>query len=271
MTPPSSQGSPLSATLAAVAGLGQCFAASLDGGGGRRLASLAADRPALDRALAAVCARWRTADRSVAASFFLGDVAWRVAGPLAASYLAQARVPAVDPQTVAVPVGADGVPGPATFTTAAVCALPADRDAGHPDVVIVADPAALRAALRRTVATTLAGLVPALRPWARRSPATQWRQLSDVVAGALSWSGEMLGDAARGCAEAERVLDGTPPFTGRADWRRLTHGGARRVMHGRAACCLAYRLDGHGYCLTCPLEDDDVRLVRWRASMEEEP
>lgn len=104
------------------------------------------------------------------------------------------------------------------------------------DVAILTDTDTLRAALR----DTLAVLIPMLAPWARRSGRTQWAALSDVIATALWSAGEALGDAPRGREEAALLLDGTPPFTGTANFVELAHHGAARTWRVRNTCCLAW-------------------------------
>lgn len=233
------------------------------------LASLAADEQALAYVIDRGSVCLGTEDRSIAASFLLNRLARRVIEPLAVTYLADNCVPAVDPTTVTLRFDTTGAPGRVSFPTSAFYALSSDPAARQPDALVVEHACDLRAQLRRTVAATLAELIPALRPWARRGPATQWACLSDAFANALSRVAEDLGDQARGCAEADRVLDGTPPFTSPGAWREVRGHGTTRTWRVRNTCCLAYRLDGHGYCLTCPLEDDDVRVARWRQRIGE--
>lgn len=260
---------PLARTLAAGASRHDWFAACL-GTRGTRLTALLADEVALSDLVIRTCARHDTEDRSVGASFLLGHLAWRVTGPLAIAYLEHRRVPAVDPGTVLIGFDEAGEPQPPTFATPAFHALPDDPAADHPDAVVVGEMAELRRALRDTIAGALGGLVAALKPWARRSDRVQWGELSDTVASSLWVAGRELGDEPRGVREAELVLDGTPPFTGTANFVQVTHAGSTCARRVRNTCCLAYRLDDHGYCASCPLEDEQTRGSRWRAALEEE-
>lgn len=259
---------PLARTLVAGGSRHGWFVASL-GDRGTRLASLVADAEAMGDLVARTCASHGTDDRSVGASFLLGHLAWRVTGPLAIAYLEHQRVPAIDPGTVLVGFDGAGEPRPPVFATPAFHALPDDPAADHPDAAVVDGAGELRRAFRDTVAGTLGGLVAALKPWARRGDRTQWGGLSDTVASSLWVAGRELGDEQRGVREAELILDGTPPFTGTANFVEVTHAGTTCARRVRNTCCLAYRLDGHGYCVSCPLEDEGTRRSRWRANREE--
>ena len=260
---------PLESTLAAGAQLGEWYAAAL-GREGRPLAEVAQDESALLAAIEAQCARYETNHRRVGASFLLGNVAWRLVGSLGAAYLQASRVPVLDAGRVALRFDSNGQPAPASFDPAHFYVLPDDPDAGHPAAAVCPDRPALRAAFRKTVDDTLSAFVLALAPWSRRAERTQWLEVSDAVANVFRSVGEALDcdDYAR--TEAERILDGTPPFTGQATWIHLEHQGAVRTLHRRSSCCMAYLLEDYGYCLSCPLEDEENREVRWRERLRDQ-
>ncbi len=163
---------PIERTLAATARLDEWFAASL-GCAGTSVAMLVACPDDLQHLIDQTCAAHATSDRRVGASFLLSRIAWRVIGPLAAAHLTAARIPAIDPGTVRLAFDRHGAPGPPRIDTAAFYALADDPDAAHPDAVPIDDRDALSTAFRTVVASTLAGLLQALTPWARRSTRTQ--------------------------------------------------------------------------------------------------
>lgn len=238
---------------------------------GRELVTVAALTAAperLEEVLDRQCRRW-DADRAVAASLLFGNIVWRVVAPSAACYLAERRVPALAPTTVAFAFDDDGEAAEVTLRSPALLVLPDDPAAAHPHATVVTDRAALRAALRERIVTTVAGLIPALKPWARRGARTQWGEVADRIASGVHWAGTKLGVDRDARVEAQRILDGAPPLTGRANWVQMTHAGRTETFRTRNICCLAYRLADHSYCFTCPLAANDDRLARWRAYLED--
>ncbi len=89
--------------------------------------------------------------------------------------------------------------------------------------------------------------------------------LSDTIANTFRSAGEAIGDERRARNEADAILDGAPPFTATTNWTRFTDREPARTLHLRNSCCLAYLLDTHGYCLTCPLGDAAQRSRTGRA------
>ncbi len=263
---------PLRATLRRVGDGDEWLRASIDFDGATEtipIATLAATPERLAHLIARQCRRWETSDRAVGASFLFGHVVWRVVAPALACYLAERRVPVLAPHTVALSFDDDGDAIAVALRTTALLALPGDTAAAHPDVTVVADRPALRSALRAGIATTIAPLIPSLKPWARRSDRTQWGEVADCIAAAAHLAGTRL-DRDEAIVEAQALLEGTPPIHAACNFVEFAHAGRTERIHLRNTCCLAYRLPDHEYCSTCPLEEPARRVDRWRTAMEQE-
>ena len=183
-----------------------------------------------------------------------GSVFYRVM-PALGAYLAERRVPCLDPGHTSVDWDGGDVPGRLT-TCGAFTALPGDPAASLAERT-VADDEALAAALHAALVQVVAPLVEAL---GRRGPLGErvlWLSASDTIAGGMLWLGELLGQEDLAAREAERLIR-TPARHCVAARRGRTYSCdlGSRTVHVRASCCLSWRLDGGSWCLTCPVLDE---------------
>jgi ferric iron reductase protein FhuF len=188
----------------------------------------------------------RTDDERVRVALALhGSVFYRVM-PALGAFLADRRVPCLDPPCTEVSwVGGD-TPG-----VLAVCGQLVTADADADDQVRLHD-------------ALVAAVEPVVAAFARRGPIRErvlWLSASDTIAGGLLWLGELLGEEARAAAAATSLLrrPGSPFASPRADVRTYERDTASRTVHVRATCCLSWRLEGGGLCSTCPLVDEANR------------
>ena len=226
---------------------------------GRVAAGAAAPALDVEVLLAGVGAARATADQRVRAMLGLhGSVFYRVMPSLGA-YLAERRVPCLDPAHTTVDWDGGDVPGRLT-TCGAFTALAGDP-AAHLAARIADDDDALAASLHASLVEAVAPLVAAL---ARHGPLRErvlWLSASDTIAGGILWLGELLGREDVAAHDAERLLraPGSPLASPRSAIRTYTCGDASRTVHVRASCCLSWRLDGGTWCSTCPVLDEPAR------------
>jgi ferric iron reductase protein FhuF len=196
---------------------------------------------------------WGTSDRRIQGSFALIGYAWSVLAPVVAAYLADGRVPRISDGRVAVWLdpGEDGA-----------VALSG----------IVVDGEALRDALHDEVVDHMRPVVAAFRAETPLGSRVLWLITADMIAGAFQLAGEALGQEDRAIAEAKLVLGrpSSPLRSPRISFRRYEHLGDHRTLAVRASCCLSYRLDGSGYCMSCPLLAEPERIERVNAWIAEE-
>ena len=229
-----------------------------------RVAAAGAAAPAapsidVEALLEGVGAARATADQRVRAMLGLhGSVFYRVM-PALGAFLAERRVPCLDPGHTGVDWAGGDVPGRLT-TCGAFTAL-ADDPAAHLAGWLAADDDALAASLHAALVDGVAPLVAAL---ARHGPLGErvlWLSASDTIAGGMLWLGELLGREGLAAREAERLLrtPGSPLGSTRGAIRTYTCDDASRTVHVRASCCLSWRLDGGSWCSTCPVLDEPAR------------
>lgn len=130
--------------------------------------------------------------------------------------------------------------------------LPGERDADHPDAVIVADEHALAAALREQVIEHLRRPIAALTSHSRRPRRALWHSVADRLAAAALFAAETVSDVPRGARLARDALSGPPPLTGRPDYRIVAGRDGPMRIHARQGCRLWWRTRAATCCLSCP-------------------
>jgi len=250
---------PLADSLDRINGLGGRARAGL-GLAGRPLAAWAlatevADVPSprLEGSLRRVAVHSATTDRLVITSRFFGSYVWQLATAALGCYLMTRRVPDVSAENVAVHLGDDGRVDEVRFLGGGFAALAGDPVAEHADAVVVPDLAALRELLVRRLTTHhLEELILALQVQRGLGTRALWAAVEDRCLGALLWLAnglDLSGDVER---EAE-ALSRTSPFVGTSRIVAVETELGSELILKRGFCCLAYRLDGHDRCSTCPL------------------
>lgn len=135
----------------------------------------------------------------------------------------------------------------------------------HPAGADVAVPAAATC-----VVDTIAPLVAAVRAHTRVGRRTLWGYVIDMSRFAMITLARQLGrDRAEAWRHSGEWVDalhaaGAPRLSSPelAVYDATDPNGTWAV---RGACCLDFRDPGHGYCVTCPILDHDIRAARWLA------
>lgn len=222
----------------------------------------------------------REGDRRAAAAYLGGWVAAAVVEAYLLPMLAEARLPLVGIDGVAVHRHADGWFDAVALPDGPVGVLREDSAAGGPGVEVRAD----RDALLDATAERLAGVGPLFDAVSAVMPVglpALWGGLADSVGGRSLWLARLL-DRDRGGAWADaqaltdRVAAGQPRLRQRPTPFPVTFRGGDEWFQVRSTCCLYYRTvespdpDGDGYCGTCPLRTDASRTRRLRVHLEEQ-
>ncbi|HSK24528.1 MAG TPA: hypothetical protein VK906_15185, partial [Egicoccus sp.] len=122
--------------------------------------------------------------------------------------------------------------------------------------------------IRDDAVATLAPLVTAVRPLARRGEASLWGEVADTIASALQMVGDLVGRVEECRAAADDLLDGRRPIRGGANWVEVDHAGMCCTWRVRNSCCKAFELGGHDYCAGCPMLGSDGQRARFEALNE---
>lgn len=205
-------------------------------------------------------------NRQIAASFLVLGYFWPPMLGAAACMLLERRVPDLSAQNVWVNLNGYGV----RFSSPRFYALPDDPDAMHPNATILPDVEALRHYIAHAFTNEHAEpLFASLRSVAPYGVNGMRANYVDRMVSALIWVGDVIGDPAIAATEVPAFV------TCMTDKRRagvvqIEHSGKPRMLQLRSGCCLNYRLPGREKCETCCLLSMDERIVRFRASIDQE-
>jgi hypothetical protein len=145
--------------------------------------------------------------------------------------------------------------------------LAGDGDA-HGTLNPVPDVAALRRALRATLADQAAPVVEALFRWSGFARRGTWGMLTSAWVSQFTTDGEPRDDQRGLLPELDAFFAGHDLIAAmRPRLHAVSVGGATHVFQRRASCCRIYLLPGNELCASCPLVGDDERLARNRAWM----
>ncbi len=250
MTPPVLADASLADTLARVTALDPYLftdQGDVEGQWFRASDLLRADAPQLDAGLKFAISRYPDAERRVAGSFFFGNYTGYLVGAAIGCYLAERRVPDLSPENVALRYSTfswqeHGESGESEridvrFLSGRFAALPDDPLAGHADVQIVGDRAALRDQLHRGLEAHLTPLIETLAARTRLGKRAQWSLAADACAHGFQQAGARLNDEAASCAEALTFIrtTGSPLYNRTTSYFSLEHQGHRETFVRAAA------------------------------------
>lgn len=210
----------------------------------------------------------RTTDRRTIAASFAMRFGWASAIAITA-YLRERRVPDI------ALANASFLFRPSTFFDRAALheprgwCLAGDRGAAE-TLRPVPDVAALRGALRATLADQAAPVVEALYRWSGFARRGTWGMLTSAWVSQFTTNAEPRDDQRALLPELEALFAGDDLVAlMRPRLHAVTVGGATHLFQRRASCCRIYLLPGNELCASCPLVGDDERLARnrtWMAS-----
>jgi hypothetical protein len=208
------------------------------------------------------------AARTAAATLMVGDVVSAFAVPIAAMLTTQQRALVLDPDDVALRLGADGVDGVAT-NAPALAVVAGDPIAG-PDVRVAGDLSAVRRTAIQGYADLLAPLLDLVPAAARRGRHAIWADATDRLASAVHLTLRAVDQPERAPDEVARLLAVAPdPLRRRIGWVDVPVGDRTVPWKRRTVCCLAYQTPrwAGDVCATCPLTPPEETVRRIAESL----
>ncbi len=266
---------PLAATLHEIAAITPYNGVALDPTSGLpTLADLCADGGAgVGEQLDVLMAYLQSDDRDIPVALGAMSFPWLVASVAFAVFLSARRVPDLSPTAISYTFADYGYPLDITFRSPRFTALPGDPAAGHPDVTVVADEAALRAVLQGELGAHIEGPLQVMRArGAKVGMGTIRRTAREACLSALCSAEAKLGRLPELPADIEAIFR-----TGGSDNPLLlrtlpviadypTGSGGRAASVELTTCCLRFRLPGRGTCPACPNQPPEERARRMAES-----
>jgi hypothetical protein len=205
----------------------------------------------------------RTTDRRTIAASFAMRFGWASAMAIG-GYLRDRRVPDVALANTSF------LFRPSTFFERAVLHEPsgwclAGEDDADGTLIGVPDLAALRRALRATLADQATPVVEALYRWSGFARRGTWGMLTSAWVSQFTTFGEPR-DPDAWQAELDAFFAGNDLVSAmRPRVHVVDVSGTTHLFQRRASCCRLYLVPGGELCASCPLVGDDERLARNRA------
>jgi hypothetical protein len=219
--------------------------------------------------------RLRTRAVGVIGSGVLQAYQWQLIGTAIACYLLDRRVPELHPAQCRLHLNEEGDFDGLAFAEGRFIALPDDPAAGHPDVTIVPDRAALRMALHHQIVAHFGLVIDQLCTALCCKPRGLWLNVSDRCAGTFAWLMQAQAQAATPAMIEDEVYalvrrPGSPLNNRQVGPIVLECHSTTHLFLERATCCYWYKTEGGDYCSTCPHrtpEDRHERLLEYMAQM----
>lgn len=194
------------------------------------------------------------------AAHFAGWVTGSFIRPLVWAYSTQRRVPLLTVDGVALHRAPGGWFDRLAPGRPVLAVLASDPLAAGPDVRPVESADELRRLLAGTVTALATPVVETLKALSRLGRRTLWALVGDSVASAFLMVDQTGPASRRAAAEAARVLALGGPLDVRRRWVYAQTAHTCGVVPVAAACCLAYKSPGGGYCeRVCPKLDEQTR------------
>lgn len=257
---------PLHETLAALRGANKEFEARLltapdEHVGWMEVSALTAtDSTHLQTIFARVVKHFPTQDKRAPSALWFGQYAFAIEAVAIACYLAAGRVPDMTPERVAARFDEDGEMGGVAWQSPRFIALPTDPDAAHIDCRVVDSQDALRAALREQIVMHLEPMVDAISARSPFGKPGMWALAADYCASAFTWVAGVMGDEAKGAAEARLFAAARSRLSLKRDFIVVEESGLTYHLLDRTACCLYYKCENGEFCSSCPHRPREERV-----------
>lgn len=239
------------------------------------LTDLYADAGAgLNAAFDRMRAYFETEDRDIPVALGAMSFPWLVSLVALGTWVTSRRLLDLSPTAVSYTFADYGYPQDIVLRSPRLWVLPGDALAGHPDVTVLADEAALVAELQRGLTMHLAETLTVLRGrGARVGLGTIRRTVAEAALSALCTVHNRVGDLDRLRADAATVfqtapagnvirLAGPPPIRAFPTARETVAASVEL-----STCCLRFRLPGRGTCPSCPNQEPEERARRMAESV----
>ncbi|MPZ70626.1 MAG: hypothetical protein GEU71_14025 [Actinobacteria bacterium] len=207
------------------------------------------------------------ATKKIAATWLVGEVAWRAGAAGLIGLVTERRAFATELPRVALRIGDEHRSEEVALQDPEVGVLRGDVLDALPEAAVFDSEDALRGWTRTRLRAHLMPLIEAVFEYSRMSRRALWGQAEDAWGGILLEAGKISGDAVEGRREAEGFFDAPgPPSFCRPTFYMLPLDPPY-IGQRRGSCCLAYKTSTPEYCVTCPLIKDTERFERIRAEL----
>ena len=214
--------------------------------------------------------RWSTDNHHAAGSAFIIAYLTKITWPAISQYVLERRVPDVRLDNLEFHWEDQMIDGTALHRPY-FAALPADPASGHPDAMVVADPAELYGRLKEWLFDgNLDIVIPSLRQAARASLKVSWNAVAASCAQAFRKLYETAEKPETVIQDAGAFFeDPSSPVYRQVSMEVFDHQGKQGFFSRRAGCCLWWRTEkSSDFCSNCILLTREQQDTRFRQTLE---
>lgn len=204
------------------------------------------------------------------ATLWFGHYAYAIEVISIACFMTEQRVPDLSPENIHIRFDEIGDVEAIAWTGHSFAALPDDPAAGSPDCIILSTREALRNYLRERLVKSFTPVIEAVSSNSGMGKPGLWALAADYTAYAFTMLAEMLGDETLGVEESRLFSRTRSTLSVKRGFIPIEHIGMTHYLLERTSCCLYYKVEGGGYCHSCPHRPLEERVELVKRYMEEE-
>lgn len=205
-----------------------------------------------------------------AAMLWFGHYAYAIEVIVFTCFLIERRVPDLSPKNIQLRFDKAGEVDSIAWTGCKFAALPEDDGASHLDCIILPTREALREYMHKQLVELFASLIHSVSAYSSLGKPGLWAIASDYSAYAFTTLGDMMGSESIGIEESRLFSATKSKLSVKRSFIPIEHVGTTHYLLDRTSCCLYYKVDGGGYCHSCPHRPMDERIELVKKHMEEE-
>lgn len=233
-------------------------------------ADLAAESSHLGSVLTRVASYYKATGSQPPVMLWFGHIAYTLEVVIFACFLIERRVPDLSPSNIHIRFDENGFVENIAWMGRSFAALPDDDGASHSDCIILPTRDALHEYMHRRLFELFTSLINSVSAYSKIGKPGLWEIAADYSAFAFATLGELMGDESIGVEESRLFSRVNSKLSVKRGFIPVEHIGTTHYLLDRTSCCLYYKVEGGGYCSSCPHRPLDERIELVKKHMEEE-
>ena len=204
------------------------------------------------------------------AMLWFGHYAYAIEVITFACFLVEGRVPDLSSENIYLRFDQVGEVESIAWMGRSFTALPNDAGASHPDCIILPTREALREYMHGALLELFTPLIDSVSAYSSMGKPGLWGIAADYAAYAFTALSDLVGDESVGVEESRLFSRANSKLSVKRGFIPVEHIGMTHYLLERTSCCLYYKVEGGGYCHSCPHRPLEERIELVKRHMEEE-
>lgn len=234
------------------------------------VAELATESSHLKEIVGRVASKYKSDGLRPSAMLWFGHYVYAIEIVTFACFIIDKRVPDLSSNKVYVRFAEDGDLENIAWQGRSFAALPDDPDASHPDCIVLQTREELREYMHKQLLASLTPIIDSISAYSSMGKPGLWAIAADYSAYSFAALGEMTGDESIGVEESRLFSTAKSRLSVKRSFIPIEHVGMTHYLLDRTSCCLYYKVEGGGYCHSCPHRPLDERIELVKRHMEQE-